>query len=217
MFTMKHISLAACMTTLLMNPTALLSTHVVVISGQQVVMESAEGKAIQNTLKKLQETFMAPIQKIHEEIEKGEKAFAALQKKGQTIAEELQSGMKMLAESAKQAKSDALKDLEEQAKYMANDLQRLAEKRNNAIKTAEEKMKAKYNEFMMPFNQKIEGDIKEMATQQKWDVVLMKEQCVYVGESVDKTHLVIKKLDETYNKEKAKDSAEKAKMLSDKK
>ena len=217
MFTMKQIALAACMTTLLMNPATISATHVVVVSGQQIVMESAEGKAIQAKLKKDQESLMAPIQKVHEEIEKGEKAFAELQKKGQKLAEELQSGEKMLSQGAKDSKLNALKDLEEEAKYKSNDLQRLAEKRNYAVKSAEEKMKAKYNELMMPFNQKIETDIKEMATQEKWDVVLMKEQCVYVGKSVDKTNIVVTKLDEAFAKEKAKDNAEKAKMLSDKK
>lgn len=217
MFSTKNISLAACITTALLNPFTLSATHVVVVSGQQIVMESAEGKAIQAKLKKDQESLMAPIQKVHEEIEKGEKAFAELQKKGQKLAEELQSGEKMLSQGAKDSKLNALKDLEEEAKYKANDLQRLAEKRNNAVKSAEEKMKAKYNELMMPFNQKIESSIKKLALKEKWDVVLMKEQCVYIAESVDKTDLVVTHLNEEYNKEKAKESAEKTKMLSDKK
>ena len=213
MFSTKHITLAACISTALLNPFTLTATHVVVVSGQQIVMESAEGKAIQAKLKKDQEALMSPIQKIHEEIEKAEKSFSELQKKGQKLAEELQSGEKMLSQAAKDSKINSLKDLEEEAKYKANDLQRLAEKRNNAIKSAEEKMKTKYNELMMPFNQKIESSIKKLAHKEKWDVVLMKEQCVYISESVDKTDLVISALDEEYNKEKA----EKAKMLNDKK
>ena len=217
MFPTKRMSLAACLTTALLYPFSAAATHVAVVSGQQIVMESAEGKAIQGKLKKDQESLMAPIQKVHEEIEKGEKSFAELQKKGQKLAEELQSGEKMLSQAAKDSKINALKDLEEEAKYKANDLQRLAEKRNNAVKTAEEKMKAKYNELMMPFNQKIETTIKKLAHKEKWDVVLMKEQCVYVGETVDKTDLVVAALDEEYNKEKSKESADKAKINSDKK
>ena len=164
MFTTKNITLATCITTALLNPFAAHSaTHVVVISGNKIVMESAEGKANEGKLKKQQESFMAPIQKIHSELEKGERDFAALQKKGQALASELESGDKMLSQAAKQAKIDSLRKLEEEAKDMATDLQRLAEKRNNAVKSAEEKMKAKYSEVMMPFNQKIENSIKRLA------------------------------------------------------
>ena len=45
----------------------------------------------------------------------------------------------------------------------------------------------------------------------------MKEQCVYVGEAVDKTDLIIAALDEEFNKEKAKENADKAKTPNDKK
>lgn len=218
MFTTKNISLAACITTALLNPFTLFSnTHIAVISGNKVVMESAKGKALDKELKRLQESFMAPIQKIHSEIEKGEKDFKGLQEKGQKIVSELQSGDKMLSAAAKQSKEEALRKLEEEAKDMATDLQRLAEKRNNAIKTAEEKMKMKYNEKMQPFNDEIQNTVKVVATEQKKEIVLMKEQCVYVANSVDITDLVIAALDEDYNKEKAKENAEKAKTTNDKK
>ncbi len=217
MFTTKKMTIATCMLIAMFNPRYLSATHVVVISGQQIFMQSAEGKAVQNTLQKLQESFVSAFQSMHMEIEKLEKTLDSLLKKAKPLYEELQSNVKMLSESAKLQKTDLFNKLQEEIKDAESLLKRQVDKRNNYAKEADEKMKMKQNELTMPLNQKFQETVEKVAKKEKCDVVLMKEQCIFVGESTDKTDLVIAMLDEEYNKAKTKENADKAKILNDKK
>jgi len=195
---------------------SLFCTNIAVVSGQEVLLKSIQGQENTKIIDQMRNSLMAPVQKLHDELAKTEQAFSALQKKGQGLAAELESGAKMLSKDAQQKKMDELKQLEEQAKDMAADLNRMAEKRNNAVKQADEKLKAKYQELMQGFNQEIDSIIQTTAAKEGWDVVLMKEQCVFVKESADHTKKIIDQLDASKRKN-SEDATKKPVETKDKK
>lgn len=144
---------------------------IVTVSGQEVMMNSETGKAVQDRLKAAQEKLAAPLQKEGEKIQKEDQDLAAKEKNGKIDKSELEFAKRELGLKIQKLQAEGQK--------------------------IEAKLGEMYQKEMGKFETSVKETIKELAQQHNWDVVLMEEQVVYVNkQAVSKTSLVIKKLDE---------------------
>jgi Skp family chaperone for outer membrane proteins len=145
-------------------------TAIVTVSGQEVMMNSDTGKAVQDRLKDAQTKLAAP-----------------LQKEGQAI----QAKEQKLIDKDKDPKSDK-SALEFEKRELGLQIQKLQAK-GQEIET---KLSEMYQKEMGKFEALVKETIKELAQKHAWDIVLMEEQAVYVNKkAVSKTTEVIAELD----------------------
>lgn len=146
------------------------ATTIVTVSGQEVMMNSDAGKAVQDRLKDAQTKLAAP-----------------LQKEGQAIQDKEQK----LIEKDKDPKSDK-SALEFEKRELGLQIQKL-QAEGQKIET---KLSEMYQKEMGKFEASVKETIKDLAQKHSWDIVLMEEQAVYVNKkAVSKTTEVIAELD----------------------
>ncbi|MBP6892548.1 OmpH family outer membrane protein [Candidatus Babeliales bacterium] len=146
------------------------ATVIVTVSGQEVMMNSETGKAVQDRLKSAQEKLAAPLQK------EGEK----IQKKDQEIAAK---------EKDPKADKSALEFEKRELGLQIQKLQAEGQK-------IEAKLGEMYKKEMAKFENSVKEAIEYLAKTHNWDIVLMEEQVVYVNKKVvSKTSEVIVELD----------------------
>ncbi len=146
------------------------ATIIATVSGQEVMMNSETGKAVQDHLKSAQEKLAMPLQK------EGEK----IQQKDQEIAAK-----------EKDPKSDK-SALEFEKRELALQIQKLQAEGQKV----EAKLGEMYKKEMSKFENSVKETIEHLAKINNWDIVLMEEQAVYVNKkAVSKTLQVITELD----------------------
>ncbi|OGB86041.1 hypothetical protein A3J41_00025 [candidate division TM6 bacterium RIFCSPHIGHO2_12_FULL_38_8] len=145
-------------------------TIIVTVSGQEVMMTSDTGKAVQERLKEAQSKLAAP-----------------LQKEGQAI----QAKEQKIIDKEKDPKSDK-SALEFEKRELGLQIQKLQAEGQKI----ESKLSEMYQKEMSKFEGLVKDTIKELAQRNGWDLVIMEEQTVYVNKkAISKTSDVIVELD----------------------
>ena len=146
------------------------ATVIVTVSGQEVMMTSETGKAVQERLKEAQAKLAAP-----------------LQKEGQAI----QAKEQKIIDKEKDPKSDK-SALEFEKRELGLQIQKLQAEGQKI----EAKLSEMYQKEMSKFEALVKDTIKELAQRSGWDLAIMEEQAVYVNKkAISKTSDVIAELD----------------------
>lgn len=143
---------------------------IVTVSGQEVMMTSDTGKAVQDRLKAAQEKLASPLQQ---------------------EAEIIQSEQQKIIKEDQDSNADK-GALEFKKRELALKMQKLQAEGQKV----EEKLGEMYKKEMAKFEASVKEVIASLAQRHGWDIVIMEEQTVYVNKkSVSKTVEVIAELD----------------------
>jgi Skp family chaperone for outer membrane proteins len=146
------------------------ATVIVTVSGQDVMMNSETGKAVQERLKSTQEKLAAPLQKEGEKIQKKDQELAAKEKDPKADKSALEFEKRELGLQIQKLQAEGQK--------------------------IEAKLGEIYKKEMGKFENSVKETIEYLAKMHNWDIVLMEEQVVYVNKkAVSKTAEVIAELD----------------------
>lgn len=196
---MKSIKLAVALTALFTS-LVLDSAHIVIVKTEDIVKNTKRGKEIQATVAKEQRKLAAPFEKIEEKLKQQEADLMEEQKALAKEDENFKSQAALLSPEARADKYDELQKKHRDLDEKVADFQRSMRKAHEDAKKVDQKLEQLYRKEMMAFEQEIKALIEEIAKSEGWDIVLAKETLIFASESVDKTNLIIKKLDDKEEK-----------------
>jgi Skp family chaperone for outer membrane proteins len=169
--------------------------NIVTISGQDVMMKSETGQKIQVKMNNEQEKHAKNLKTEEEAIKKAEKALMAEQETLQKDFTDFDKNAKMMSSETREKKQ---KELEEKA-IKFDDNKRKFERDVAKLNAEGQKVQAKLSEIyqkeMTKLDAFVKSTIKEVAENNKWDLVLMEESIMYASPKMSKTNMIIEKLD----------------------
>lgn len=196
---MKSIKLAVALTALFTS-LVLQPVHIVVVKTEQIVKDTKRGKQIQADVSKEQRKLAAPFEKIEEKLKQQEADLMEEQKALAKEDENFKSQAALLSPDARADKYDELQKKHRDLDEKVADFQRAMRKAHEDAKKVDQKLEQFYRKEMMIFEQEIKALIEEISKSEGWDIVLAKETLIFASESVDKTNVIVKKLDDKEDK-----------------
>ncbi|MBP6869357.1 OmpH family outer membrane protein [Candidatus Babeliales bacterium] len=203
---MKSMKLAVALTALFTN-LALQAVHVVVVRTEEIIKETKRGKDIQASVGEKQKEFAKPFEKIEANLKQQEADLIEEQKAIAKEEENLKNQAALLSPEARADKYEAISKRRRDFEEKTANFQKAMRNAHEDAKKVDQKLEQFYRKEMMAFEQEIKKLIEEIAKSEGWDIVLAKETLIFASESVDKTKVVVRKLDE---KEEKRIAAEKA-------
>jgi len=196
---MKSIKLAVTLTALFTS-LVLQPVHIVVVKTEQIVKDTKRGKQIQADVAKEQRRLAAPFEKIEEKLKQQEADLMEEQKALAKEDENFKSQAALLSPDARADRYDELQKKHRDLDEKVADFQRAMRKAHEDAKKVDQKLEQFYRKEMMVFEQEIKTLIEDIAKSESWDIVLAKETLIFASESVDKTSVIVKKLDDKEDK-----------------
>ncbi len=169
------------------------TTHVVVETSR-IIQESLPGVRLQESMLVKQEELSQPFKKIEAELRAKESIINDAQKSLAKDNETLKSQKSLLSIEAQADKFEELqkrgRDIEEQVA----DYQRAMRKAHEEAKKVDAKLDQIYRKQLSAFEESIKETIKELRKEYNWDLVSPKESFLATSDAVDKTDIVMKKI-----------------------
>ena len=209
---MKSLKLTLVSAILLSNFTAQAHEHekhavTVVISTKDIIEKSLHGKDIQKKLNDEQTAVTATFPAMDAAIKSKDAALAQQQNSYNDKIKSLEAKSKMISDEARNKEIDAIQDIRRQIEETSAERDRLAKKFNEDAKRAELRLEALYKKEMAAFEAEIREVIKTTKINLGWDIIQPKESLLDCSDRMDKTSIIISKLDEAELKKQAEKKA----------
>lgn len=189
---------------LLGNCAASFATTIVTVEGMRVIKKSNRGQEIEKKLLKEEKRLANPLNQLKEKLQKKEAEILKKQKEFNKKAKELEDSAKILSEEAQNRAVEQLQEEKQTIEEEASELQRLGRKYNTETQHVKDRLTKINEKEMTSFNEEITQTIQEVAKEFGWDIVLMQESLVYSAPKVDKTDIIIERLNK-YEEKRIKD------------
>jgi Skp family chaperone for outer membrane proteins len=186
----------------------LYSTTQVVVETSRIIKESLPGIALQQNMMIKQEEFSQPFKKIEAELKAKEASINDAQKALAKDNETLKTQKSLLSAEAQADKFEELQARGRNIEEQVADYQRAMRKAHEEAKKVDAKLDQIYRKELAAFEQSIKDTIQELRKEHNWDFVSAKESFLATSDAVDKTDLVMKKVN-AKEEAKQKKSAEK--------
>lgn len=180
--------------------TSTFTISIVTVKGSQVIKESQRGIAINEKLQKEEKRLTPNLNNLRSKLEKKEAEILKKQKALNEKAKEFEKSAPLLSDEAKQRKFESLQEEKRVIDEEASELQRLGRKYNAEAQRVKEKLDKLNEKELVSFNDEIKETIEEAANEFNWDIVLMEESVVFSSKKVNKTKVVIDRLNKKEEK-----------------
>ena len=178
-------------------------TVTVVISTKDIIDKSLRGKDIQKKINDEQAAVTTGFPAMEAGIKAKDAALAQQQNSYNEKVKSLEAKSKMISEEARNKEIDGLQDVRRQIEETTAERERLIRKFNEEAKRAEQRLETLYKKEMMVFESEIRDVIKSTKMNLGWDIIHPREALLDASDRMDKTSIIINKLDEAELKKQA--------------
>ncbi|HAK52961.1 MAG TPA: hypothetical protein DCM54_13810 [Gammaproteobacteria bacterium] len=168
---MRNYILRTTVSALLMfvSVSALAEAKIAFVNAQRAILESEEARRVQTQIAEEFQDEQADIEKLRSE--------------GAALVQRAQKDGEVMSDAEKRKLSNQIREIEKDLQYLAEKLQTKVQERQNELLTG----------IDVKFNRAVEA----LVLSEDYDIILPRENAIYVGDLYDITRKVTEKLNET--------------------